>query len=231
MDLDETYTRRHEVEMKAGHFVMLTVSDTGKGMDKETQSHIFEPFFTTKGKGKGTGLGLSTVYGIVKQHGGFIWVYSEPGQGTAFKIYLPKAEVEEAFVEEKQIQPQNLEGSETILLAEDDDSARKLVRTILREYGYRILEAQDGEEALKLFEQHEGPIHLLLTDVVMPGMNGRQLAGRLHPLQSKMKILFMSGYTDNAIVHHGVLEPGVSFIHKPFTPKDLGSKVRKVLDC
>ena len=231
MDLDETYTRRHGVEMKTGHFVMIAVSDTGMGMDEETQSHIFEPFYTTKEKGKGTGLGLSTIYGIVKQHGGFIWVYSEPGRGTTFKIYLPKVEAEEAFAGEKQIQPQNLEGSETILLAEDDDSARKLVRSILQDYGYRILEAQDGEEAVRLFEQHEGPIHLLLTDVVMPGMNGRELAGRLQPLKPEMKVLFMSGYTDNAIVQHGVLEPGMSFIQKPFTPKDLASEVRKVLDC
>ena len=231
MDLDETYTRRHGVEMKTGHFVMIAVSDTGMGMDEETQSHIFEPFYTTKEKGKGTGLGLSTVYGIVKQHGGFIWVYSEPGRGTTFKIYLPKVEAEEAFAGEKQIQPENLEGSETILLAEDDDSARKLIRSILREYGYRILEAQDGEEAVRLFEQHEGPIHLLLTDVVMPGMNGRELAERLQPLQPKMKVLYMSGYTDNAIVHAGVMEPGMAFIPKPFTPKDLASKVREVLDC
>jgi two-component system, cell cycle sensor histidine kinase and response regulator CckA len=229
--LDEAYVRRHGIELKPGPFVVLAVSDTGFGMDGETQSHVFEPFFTTKEKGKGTGLGLSTVYGIVKQSGGFIWVYSEPGQGTTFKIYLPKSEAEEAFAEEEQIQPQHLEGSGTILLAEDDDSARKLIRSVLQDYGYRVLEAQDGEEALRLFEQHEGPIHLLLTDVVMPGMNGRELAESLQPLQPKMKVLYMSGYTDNAVVQHGVLEPGMSFIQKPFTPKDLASEVRKVLDC
>ncbi|MBL7205117.1 MAG: response regulator [Desulfobacteraceae bacterium] len=228
--LDEAYARQHGVELEPGPFVMVAVSDTGMGIDEEIQSHIFEPFFTTKEKGKGTGLGLSTVYGIVKQSGGFIWVYSEPGQGTTFKIYLPKAEEEEEFAEEEQMKPQNLEGSETILLAEDDDSARKLIRSILQEYGYSILEAQDGKEALRLSEQHEGPIHLLLTDVVMPGMNGRELAERLQPLQPRMKVLYMSGYTDNAIVHNGVLESGMPFIQKPFAPKVLASKCRKVLD-
>ena len=230
VELDEAYARQHRIELKPGPFVMLSVSDTGMGIDNETQSHIFEPFFTTKEKGKGTGLGLSTVYGIVKQSGGFIWVYSEPGQGTTFKIYFPKADEEEEFTEEKQMQPQNLEGSETILLAEDDDSARKLIRTVLQDYGYRVLEAQGGKEALQLNEHHKGPIHLLLTDVVMPGMGGRKLAERLQPLQPKMKVLYMSGYTDNAIVHHGVLESGMSFIQKPFAPKVLVSKCRKFLD-
>lgn len=230
VDLDETYARQHGVELKPGHFVMVAVSDTGMGIDEETQSQIFDPFFTTKEKGKGTGLGLSTVYGIVKQSGGFVWVYSEPGQGTTFKIYLPKTEAGEAFMAEEQIQPQHLEGSETILLAEDDDSARGLIRSILQEYGYRVLEAQDGEEALRLSEQHEGPIHLLLTDVVMPKMNGRELAERLQPLQPKMKVLYISGYTDNTIVDHGVLESGMQFMQKPFTPKVLASKCRKVLD-
>ncbi|MFH1950913.1 MAG: ATP-binding protein [Pseudomonadota bacterium] len=246
VDLDEAYARQHGVELKPGPFVMVAVSDTGMGMDEEIQSHIFEPFFTTKETGKGTGLGLSMVYGIVKQSGGFIWVYSEPGQGTTFKIYLPaivphsetqarraglpKVEAEEEFAEEEQTQPQNLEGSETILLAEDDDSLRELVRSILQKYGYSFLEAQDGKEALRLSEQHEGPIHLLLTDVVMPGMSGRELADRLQPLQPKMRVLYMSGYTDNAIVHHGVLESGIQFIQKPFTPKVLVSKVRMVLD-
>jgi two-component system cell cycle sensor histidine kinase/response regulator CckA len=244
VDLDEAYARQHGIELESGPLVMVAVSDTGMGIDEETQSHIFEPFFTTKEKGKGTGLGLSTVYGIVKQSGGFIWVYSEPGQGTTFKIYLPaiasaqasraglpKAEAEEAFAEEEQIEPQHLEGSETILVAEDDDSARKLMRSVLQGYGYRVLEAQDGEEAVRLFEQHEGPIHLLLTDVVMPGMNGRELAERLQPLQPKMKVLYMSGYTDNAIVHSGILETEMPFIQKPFAPEVLASKVRMVLDA
>ncbi len=230
VNLDEAYARQHGIELKPGPFVMLSVSDTGFGIDEETQSHLFEPFFTTKEKGKGTGLGLSTVYGIVKQGNGYIWVYSEPGQGTTFKIYLPKSEEEEVFVAEAQIQPQNLVGSETILLAEDEDSVRKLIRSTLQEYGYRVLEAQDGKKALQLIEHHKGPIHLLLTDVVMPGMGGRELAERLQPLYPKMKILYMSGYTDNAIVHHGVLESGMPFIQKPFAPKVLVSKVREVLD-
>lgn len=168
VDLDEVYARQHGIELKTGPFVVLAVSDTGMGIDEETQSHIFEPFFTTKGKGKGTGLGLSTVYGIVKQSGGYIWVYSEPGHGTTFKIYLPKTKEEEAFVAEGQMQPQNLEGNETIMLAEDDDAARKLIRSALQEHGYWVLEAQDGKEALQLIAHHKGPIHLLLTDVVMP---------------------------------------------------------------
>ena len=231
VDLDEAYAHQHGVKLKPGPFVVLAVSDTGMGIDEETQSHIFEPFFTTKEQGKGTGLGLSTVYGIVKQSGGFIWVYSELGQGTSFKIYLPKSEEKETFLAEAQIQPQNFEGSETILLAEDEDSARKLIRSALQEYGYWILEAQDGKEALQLSEHHQGPIHLLLTDVVMPGMSGRELAEHLQPLQPKMKVLYMSGYTDNAIIHHGVLDSGTPFIQKPFTPKVLASKVRKVLDA
>ncbi len=230
VDLDEVYARQHGIKLKPGPFVVLAVSDTGMGIDEKTQFNIFEPFFTTKEKGKGTGLGLSTVYGIVKQNGGYIWIYSEPGQGTTFKIYLPKTEEEIAFAEEEQKQPKNLEGSETILLAEDDDSARKLIRSTLQEYGYWVLETQDGKEALQLVEHHKGPIHLLLTDVVMPGMSGRELAERLQPRQPKMKVLYMSGYTDNAIVHHGVLESGTPFIHKPFPPKALVSKVRKVLD-
>ena len=230
VDLDEVYARQHGIKLKPGPFVVLAVSDTGMGIDEETQSRIFEPFFTTKENGKGTGLGLSTVYGIVNQSGGFIWVYSEPGRGTMFKIYLPKTKEEEAFVAEAQMQPQNLEGNETILLAEDEDSARKLMRSALQEYGYWVLEAQDGREALQLSEHHKGPIHLLLTDVVMPRMSGRELAEHLQPLQPKMKVLYMSGYTDNAIVHHGVLESGMQFIQKPFTPKVLVSKIRRVLD-
>lgn len=230
VDLDETIARQREGEIKPGPFAMVAVSDTGKGIDKEIQANIFDPFFTTKEKGKGTGLGLSTVYGIIKQSGGYIWVDSKPGQGTTFRIYLPKVEAEEPYAKEERIEPQNLEGYETILLAEDEDSARKMMRTILYGYGYRVLEAQDGKEALRISEQHEGPIHLLLTDVVMPEMNGRELAERLQPIYPKMQVLYVSGYTDNVIVRNGVLEPGVPFIQKPFSQKALISKVREILD-
>ena len=230
VNLDETYARQHGLELKAGPFVMFAVSDTGMGMDEETRSHVFEPFYTTKEKGKGTGLGLSTAYGIVKQSGGCIWVYSEPDQGTTFKVYFPKTDEETAFAVSDQKPAQNLEGSETILLAEDEDATRKLISSVLQEYGYSVLEARDGKEALQLIEQHKGSIHLLLSDVVMPGMSGRELAERLQLLQPEMKVLYMSGYTDNAIVHHGILEKGVLFIQKPFSPKALVSKVRNILD-
>jgi CheY-like chemotaxis protein len=229
MDLDEAYARGHGVELEPGPYVMLVVSDTGIGMDEETQSQLFEPFFTTKGKGKGTGLGLATVYGIVKQSGGFIWVYSEPGQGTTFKIYLPRAEAEGEALPKNQVSKEDLTGSETILLVEDNESVRHMARRTLDRYGYRVLEAKDGEEAVRVSEEHEGTIHLMLTDVVMPGMSGRELAEKLQSERLKMKVLYMSGYMDNAIVHHGILEPGTNFIHKPFTPESLARKVQEVL--
>jgi DNA-binding response OmpR family regulator/signal transduction histidine kinase len=228
--LGEDYARHH-LEVVPGHYAMVAVSDTGCGMDEATLSHIFEPFFTTKTKGKGTGLGLSVVFGIVKQSGGHIWVYSEPGNGTTFKVYLPTVEQDPESLEagaEREEPP--VGGGETVLLVEDDDAVRDLAGGVLREYGYTVYEAHDGYQALKLYNSHEGPIHLLVTDVVMPGMNGRELAQKIESLRPALKVLFVSGYTDNAIVHHGVLDAGTAFLQKPFTPEALARKVREVID-
>jgi two-component system, cell cycle sensor histidine kinase and response regulator CckA len=229
VDLDETYAGRH-VGVRAGAYVLLAVSDSGCGMDREAMAHIFEPFFTTKGPGKGTGLGLSTVYGIVKQSGGNVWAYSEPGLGTTLKIYLPQAEgaIERSAREGRS--GRAARGSETILLVEDQTEVRKLVREILEMNGYTVVAASEGLEALEICKQHEGPIHLMLSDVVMPQMGGRELAGRLATHRPDMKVLYMSGYTSNAIVHHGILDPGTAFLQKPFTPDGLACKIREVLD-
>jgi PAS domain S-box-containing protein len=229
VELDVAYAKSHP-EVQPGHYVMLAVSDTGCGMDEATKARIFEPFFTTKEKSKGTGLGLSTVYGIVKQSGGSIFVYSEPGKGTAFKIYLPR--VEEALEPQRasagpREQPK---GAETVLVAEDDETLRRLIYEILQSSGYAVLEAGRGEEALRLAGEHAGPIHLLITDMVMPGMGGREVAGRLAALRPGTRVLFVSGYTDDAIVRHGVLESGLAFLQKPFVPEALLRKVREVLD-
>jgi CheY-like chemotaxis protein len=226
--LDTDYASRH-VDVSPGRYVLLAVSDTGCGMDKKTQARIFEPFFTTKEEGKGTGLGLSTVYGIVKQSGGNIWVYSEPGHGTTFRIYLPRIEEAAEAVEPDEAPEPSPRGSETILLVEDEAGVRNLAKTILQTQGYTVLEAAQGEEALRLSGQHEGLIHLMVTDMVMPEMNGRELAERLKPLRPNMKILFVSGYTEKAIGHHGELDPGMAFLQKPFTPQTLARKVRQVL--
>jgi CheY-like chemotaxis protein len=210
---------------------MLAITDGGSGMDATTQARIFEPFFTTKEPGKGTGLGLSTVYGVVKQSGGYIWVYSELGRGTTFKIYLPRVEDE---LEARALGPapaETLQGSETILLAEDEDMVRALARRILQAHGYTVLEARDGTECLRICQAHTGPIHLLMTDVVMPGLSGRAVADRVAPLRPDMKVLYLSGYADNAVVHHGLLDAGRAFLQKPFSAGTLAHKVREVLDA
>ncbi|MFH1350016.1 MAG: PAS domain S-box protein [Pseudomonadota bacterium] len=230
VELDEVYFRDHGVENEPGPYVMLAVTDNGIGMDEETRSRIFEPFFTTKELGRGTGLGLSTVYGIVKQNRGYIWVYTEPGKGTTFKVYFPRTGVDATTIKEERSPVRSFKGSETILIVEDDDSLRTTTSRILKRYGYRVLAAQNGEEAMKISRGHEGPIHLALTDVVMLGMGGRELAERLRSERPEIMIIYMSGYTDNAIAHHGVLDKGVEFIQKPFTAEDLARKVREVME-
>jgi two-component system cell cycle sensor histidine kinase/response regulator CckA len=226
--LDEDYTRLHP-EVLPGHYTLFSVSDTGMGIEESVQQHIFEPFFTTKKKGKGTGLGLATCYGIVKQAGGHIWLYSEPGHGTTFKIYLPcvKAAAEAAVPQPSVERPR---GSETILLVEDEPPVLKLAATVLRRQGYTVLEASNGQEALEMAGEYTGEIHLLLTDVIMPQMGGKALVALLQANHPGMKILYASGYTDDTIVHHGILKAGVAFLQKPFTPSSLAHKVRMTLD-
>lgn len=227
--IDDSYARELAV-VNAGEYAMIAVSDTGQGMDPETASHIFEPFFTTKETGKGTGLGLSTVYGIVKQSGGYIWVYSEPGMGTTFKVYLPI--VESADADETGVRAslaQSYRGTETILLVEDEDGVRALIREVLQRHGYTVIDTRNGGEALIECERHKGEIQLLLTDVVLAQVTGTELAKRLSSMRPAMKVLFVSGYTEEAIIHHGVLEPGTAFLQKPFTPTVLARKVREVL--
>ena len=212
-----------------GAYVMLVVQDTGVGMDEATQAHVFEPFFTTKEPGKGTGLGLSTVYGIVKQSGGYLDLDSEPGAGSTFTIYLPRLE---AIVEPPKAKipiTASFRGEETILLVEDEDVLRGLLAKFLRLYGYTVLEARHGGEALLTCERHQGPIHLMVTDVVMPQMSGRELADRLTPLRPEMKVLYMSGYTEDALVQHGVADLSVAFLQKPFKPIELARRVHAVL--
>lgn len=225
--LDDSY-RREYTYVQPGPYVMLSVSDTGCGMDKETQSRIFEPFFTTKEKGKGTGLGLSTVYGIIKQSGGYIFAHSELGHGTTFRIYLPR--VEDAAEITDTVTPSGtaLEGNEIVLLVEDEESVRQLVSETLASRGYRVLEAENGEDALKLAAT-TGTIHLMITDVVMPGISGRELARELVKVRPETKVLFLSGYTEDAVLHQGVLEPDTAFLQKPFTLQHLARKVREVL--
>jgi CheY-like chemotaxis protein len=229
IELDEGYASEH-VTVKPGKYVMLAVSDTGVGIDAEAQTHIFEPFYTTKGAGRGTGLGLSTVYGIVKQSGGYIWVYSEVNRGTTFKLYLPCVS---GGVIPDSIGMKNNKvgyGRETILLVEDEHAVRELARTVLESHGYSVIEAVSAEDAQELASRRGGKIDLLLTDVVMPAMSGRDLARRISAQSPQTRVLYMSGYTDNVIAEGGVLEAGMSFLQKPFSPRALAAKVREVLD-
>jgi two-component system, cell cycle sensor histidine kinase and response regulator CckA len=228
-ELDEGYAQRRVV-VQPGPYVMLAVIDTGVGLDRESRDRIFEPFFTTKELGQGTGLGLSTVYGIIKQSGGYIWVYSEPGRGTTFKIYLPRLETPGESAVVSQAPDRCWWGTETILLVEDEDLVRQVTGRILAQHGYTVLEVPDGQEAQRVSQQHPGPIHLMLTDVVMPGMSGPELAGKLKSMRPQMQVLFMSGHTENAIVHHGALDPGIAFIQKPFRYDTLARKIRGLLE-
>jgi two-component system, cell cycle sensor histidine kinase and response regulator CckA len=228
-DIDEAYTAAHQ-GIAPGTYVRLTVSDTGMGMDRETLEHIFEPFFTTKDRGKGTGLGLATVYGIVTQHKGHVLVYSEPGTGTTFKIYLPMAEGSVEKLSDKVDIGAGKRGRETVVVAEDDEGVRLLTCEILEKHGYRVVSAQELEEFIRLIDSVQGAIDLMITDVIMPNMNGKQLFERVRAGHPEMKVLFMSGYTDDVIAHHGILEQGVNFIQKPYSIQGLTDKVRQVLD-
>jgi len=229
--LDEAYAAYH-VGARPGEHVLLSISDTGMGMDDEVKAHIFEPFFTTKDRGQGTGLGLSTVFGIVNQNGGYIWVSSEIGQGTTFKVYFPRAEEVEAQETVRALPlVEDGQGTETIFVVEDEVAVRELVVRVLKAHGYQVLEAKDGPEALQVSEQHDGSIDLLLTDVIMPRMNGGELHERLRVSRPGMRVLYISGYTDNTIAHHGVLEPGTHLLPKPFSMEALLHIVRDVLDA
>ena len=228
-DLDDEYVRRN-VGSRPGPHVMLAVSDSGVGIPRELQRHIFEPFFTTKEQGKGTGLGLATVYGIVKQSGGYIEVDSEPGRGTTFRIYLPRVDSASPAAERSPRAAAPTGGTETILLVEDEDGVRELARDILRSSGYTVLEGRNGAEGLLLGERHQGALDLLLTDVVMPRMSGRELAERMVSLRPELSVLYMSGYTDDAVIRHGVLGSDTAFLQKPFTPAALVQRVRETLD-
>ena len=226
VDLDEDYLRAHAMA-KPGQYVMVAVTDTGMGMDAATQARIFEPFFTTKEIGKGTGLGLATVQGIVQQSGGFIWVYSEPGHGTCFKVYLPRVDEPVSTLGSES---DATRGTETIMVVEDMAAVRAVTREMLERYGYTVVEAADGQAAQRIADGFEGRIHLVLTDVVMPHVGGRDLAEVLGKVRPETKVLFMSGYTDDAVVRHGILQDGIPYLQKPFTPKSLARKVREVLD-
>jgi CheY-like chemotaxis protein len=229
VDLDENYAARY-ASVPPGPYVMLAVSDAGLGMDKETLSRLSEPFFTTKDVGKGTGLGLSTVYGIVKQSGGDIRVYSERGRGTTFKIFLPRIEQAVAEAGTEEVSTKTLTGSETVLVVEDEESVRTLICLILRRKGYTVLEAPGGGDALELCRKHGGTIHLVITDVVMPRLSGPELAGKLAGLRPDVKVLYVSGYTERASLRVGVVEPGAAFLQKPFAAGALARKVREILD-
>jgi two-component system cell cycle sensor histidine kinase/response regulator CckA len=228
VEFDSVYADTH-MTVVPGQYVMLAVGDTGMGMDAATKERIFEPFFTTKEQGKGSGLGLATVYGIVKQSGGYIYVYSEPSHGTVFKVYFPPAECSSVETVQKADATPKKRGWETVLLVEDEDAVRALAREVLRRHGYVVVEARHGLDALRVAERHTDDIHLMITDIVMPHMSGRELAERLSAARPKMKVLFMSGYTDHVAMSRA-LTPGSWFLQKPFTPEAFARKVREVLD-
>jgi nitrogen-specific signal transduction histidine kinase/ActR/RegA family two-component response regulator len=228
VDIDQLYLLKHP-EARIGRYVMLAVSDNGIGMDRETRARIFEPFFSTKEPGKGTGLGLATVYGIVKQSDGFIYVYSEPGKGATFKIYVPRVEGEAVMPSGGGKEETESPGTGTVLVVEDESAVRGVVARVLRGKGYAVIEASDGAEALRAAREFSGEIHLVLTDVVMPGMSGRELISQIKAVRPGIKALFVSGYTGNAIVHHGILDSGVAFLQKPFTDDSLARKVREMI--
>ena len=229
VELDAEYARLHSCCVPVGQYVVLAVSDTGSGMSAEVQAHAFEPFFTTKPVGKGTGLGLSTVYGIVKQSGGYIWIYSEEGHGTTFKIYFPRVNAQERPQEpvEKQVDGR---GTETVLLVEDEDAVRSLAEVVLARNGYQVIAARTAADAIAIASTAGRKFDMLVTDVMMPNMSGPQLVRRLRELRPGLSVLFMSGYTANSIVDQGLLEPGAPFLSKPFTPTSLALAVRSVLD-
>jgi PAS domain S-box-containing protein len=229
-DLDQSYARVHE-PVRPGRYVMIAVSDTGTGMSEETKARIFEPFFTTKEQGKGTGLGLAMVYGIVKQSDGYVWAYSEPGAGTTFKIYFPRVDDPAAPRERTTREAARPRGTETILLVEDDEQVRASTRKMLVSLGYRVIVAESGAQAFDLMDRHQGDLHLLVTDVVMPKVSGRKVVEELRHRRPGLKALYLSGYTDEAVVRHGVLEGGVPFLQKPFSVDALARKVREVLDA
>jgi CheY-like chemotaxis protein len=230
VQLSDSYSAR-QLGIRAGQHVTISISDTGVGMDEETQSHLFEPFFTTKNPGHGTGLGLATAYGIIRQSGGAIGIVSELGKGATARIYLPVAEVKAEPVAESSAPAKPLTGAETILLVEDEARVRKLIVDVLTTRGYRVLEATRGNEAVRLAAAHRGPIHLAVVDVVMPEMSGPELIRQLQSARPETRVLYISGYTDEAIVHHGILESGAAFLQKPFLPDVLAKSVREVLDA
>jgi signal transduction histidine kinase/CheY-like chemotaxis protein len=229
IDVDEAYSSQRPT-VPLGEYVLLSVSDTGTGMDKSTLDRIFEPFFTTKERGKGTGLGLATVYGIVKQSGGYIWVYSEPGQGTTFKIYFPKTSEKARVASGTDKIRRSLRGTETVLLVEDQALLRRVVSVMLKSSGYKVLAVESPEKGLQTVREHTGPIELLITDVVLPGMNGRPLAEEILKMRPETKVLFVSGYTENALILDGQLDLAINFLAKPFTVEALGRKMREILD-
>jgi two-component system cell cycle sensor histidine kinase/response regulator CckA len=229
LDIAADYLREH-AWVRAGQYVVLAVSDTGHGMDAETKARLFEPFFTTKEVGKGTGLGLATVYGMVKQSGGYVWCYTEPGRGTCFKVYLPRVEeMADAVRRRDAVWTGKTHGTETILVVEDEEPVRQLVSNVLETRGYTVLRASDGEQALMLSGYHAGPIHLVVSDIVMPGMTGPEMVDRIAADRPGVKALFMSGYTDGTVAHHGFLAEDAAYLEKPFGLDKLTAKVREVL--